>query len=658
MSAEALFHGLFDAVPDALIVVDGEGRITLANRQTGRMFGYPPERLSGALIEDLLPTGIRERHRAHRAGYMSAPRVRPMGASGQVLVGLRRDGTEFPVEIALSPLGSGTEMRYLASIRDVSETQRARQALVRNGYDAIVASIGQLALEADDVADVFGYVPRVLADALQLETVVIALIRPGGPAEIRAAIGLDPALGPIDGDALAAALAAGVPVVVDDLGADDHPLACSLLHAREGSGALMPLLDRDRSIGAIIACSRQLRRFDHDALHLLRSVANLLAVFVQRRQTEDQLAHAQRIDALGQLTGGIAHDFNNLLTVISGSLQMLEMEPNGQGAREFISTALRSTSRGAELTSKLLVFARRKQLLPQATDLPALLDDVGVMLRRTLGESIHLEIEVEDDLPAAFVDSSQLETALVNLVLNARDAMPGGGTVTVRAKTILVDASHGHHELQVGHYLLISVIDTGHGMSPEVLSRAMEPFFTTKASGRGSGLGLSMVYGFAKQSGGNLRIESSVGQGTRVALFLPATRSAVQRALPDLQPRLGGGETILVVEDDAAVRSICVAFLGASNYRVLTAASAEDAQQVLLEAPEIALVFTDVMLGPGQNGKQLAAQIRRMKPGMPILLTSGYEQDDTTEAAEFELLRKPYRREQLLSAIRRLLGEP
>ncbi|MCB1972718.1 MAG: hybrid sensor histidine kinase/response regulator, partial [Geminicoccaceae bacterium] len=217
-----------------------------------------------------------------------------------------------------------------------------------------------------------------------------------------------------------------------------------------------------------------------------------------------------------------------------------------------------------------------------------------------LGESVRLEIETEDELPTAFVDASQLETALVNLVLNARDAMPRGGTVTVRAKTMLVDASHGHHELQVGHYLLTSVIDTGHGMNSEVLSRAIEPFFTTKASGRGSGLGLSMVYGFAKQSGGHLRIESSIGQGTRVELYLPATRSTVQRKAPELQPCSGDGETILVVEDDAAVRSICVAFLRASNYRVLTAASAEEARQVLDEAPDVALVFTDVMLGPGQ----------------------------------------------------------
>ncbi|MCB1972767.1 MAG: hybrid sensor histidine kinase/response regulator, partial [Geminicoccaceae bacterium] len=206
----------------------------------------------------------------------------------------------------------------------------------------------------------------------------------------------------------------------------------------------------------------------------------------------------------------------------------------------------------------------------------------------------------EDELPAAFVDASQLETALVNLTLNARDAMPNGGTITIRARTVLVDASQGHRELQVGYYVLVTVTDTGHGMTPEVLSRAIEPFFTTKESGRGSGLGLSMVYGFAKQSGGHLRIESSAGQGTHVELYLPATRNTVQRNAPELQPCSGGGETILVVEDDAAVRSICAAFLRASNYRVLTAASAGEARQVLDEAPDIALLFTDVMLGPGQ----------------------------------------------------------
>ncbi len=595
---EALFPDLFDAVPDALIVVDRDGRIVMANRQAEHLFGYPAQALAGVEIEILLPEEARGRHRAYRADYMAKPRVRPMGAAGQTLVGLRADGTRFPVEIALSPIDSDRTPRYLASVRDISETQRSRQALVRAGYDALVARIGQMALEADDEADVLEQVSALLVDVLEIDAIAIARLQPGGQS-----------------------------------------------------------MEKLVSVG-LIAYARQPRRFDHDAVHLLQSIANLLAALAQRRHTEEQLAHAQRLDALGQLTGGIAHDFNNLLTVMSGSLQLLEQETQERPeARELIATALRSVARGAELTSKLRAFARKQRLLPQATDTQLLLQDVRLMLRRTLGETVSLHVDAEAGLPAAFVDPAQLETALVNLALNARDAMPGGGRIDIRARHVLVDADHSREGLPIGYYILITVSDTGHGMSPEILARAMEPFFTTKESGRGSGLGLSMVYGFAKQSGGHLQIDSAPGQGTRIGLYLPATRAAAGIVEPVADGRTGhGGETILVVEDEPAVRGICVAFLRSSAYKVLAVANAEDAMKVFAETPEIALVFSDVMLGSGRNGKELAAHVRQLKPGFPVLLTSGYEEHAAADGAEFELLRKPYRREQLLAAVQRLLG--
>lgn len=655
---ESVYPDLFDAVPDALIVVDDAGRIALANRQAEHMFGYPAKGLAGAAIEDLLPEEFRARHRTHRAGYMARPRVRPMGATGQTLVGLRLDGTQFPVEIALSPVDSPGGRRFLASIRDISETQLARQALVRAGYDALVASIGQLALEADDEADVIDEVPWLLAEALHADAVAIALVRDGGHVELRAAVGMGSGQRRIDGAALTAALASAAPLVVDDFGGADAAAVAAFGQQREGSGALMPLIDRDHPIGALIAWSGQVLHFDHDALHLLRSVANLLAVLVQRRHTEEQLAHAQRLDALGQLTGGIAHDFNNLLTVMSGTLQLLDLDAQDRPeAHELIATALRSAARGAELTAKLLAFARRQRLLPRATDARELLRDVGLMLRRTLGNTVQLDITADHDLSAAFVDPIQLEAALVNLALNARDAMPGGGTISIRARNELVDAGRSSRELPVGHYILVTVTDTGHGMSREVLARAMEPFFTTKESGRGSGLGLSMVYGFAKQSGGHLQIDSAPGQGTHVALYLPATEEAVRPVSfngRDLPP--GSGETILVVEDDPAVRSICVAFLRSAAYEVVTAINATDALAVLQRTPGVALVFTDVMLGKGRDGVQLATEIQRIRPGLPVLLTSGYEEQAAPDHARFELLRKPYRRAQLLTAVGRLLA--
>lgn len=659
-----IFDNLFDAVPDALVVVDGTGRIVMANRQAEQLFGYPPLALGGMEIEELLPEDARHRHRAHRTGYMSKPHIRPMGATGQTLVGLRKDGTQFPVEIALSPVGSDEGQRFLASVRDISETQRARQALVRAGYDSLVARIGQLALESNDESNMLEQVPPLLAQALGIEIVVVAFLRQDRESlDVRASTVIDPAdpAAQINVLALAEALTTPDLVIENDLSqpgrsAFEFPLGAGA----SGSGVLVPLIDRSRALGALIARSKEPNRFDHDALHLLQSVANLIAALVQRRHTEEQLAHAQRLDALGQLTGGIAHDFNNLLTVMSGSLQLLEMEHDETpDVQELIATALRSVSRGAELTAKLLAFARRQRLLPQATDPRALLQDVESMLRRTLGDAIKLEVNCKDDLPAAFVDPTQLDAALVNLALNARDAMPHGGQIDIQAQQVLIDSDRATIELPVGYYVLIAVSDTGRGMAPATLARAMEPFFTTKEAGRGSGLGLSMVYGFAKQSGGNLQIASRLGHGTRVELYLPAARHAVPQAQPAPMQSVGGrGETVLVVEDDAAVRNIAVAFLRSSGYRVEAVASAAEALDVLGRDSDISVLFSDVMLGNGMNGNELARMARGQRPDLPVLLTSGYEEHLQTDTDAFELLRKPYRREQLLSAIRKVLDAP
>ncbi|MGN7916081.1 PAS domain S-box protein [Lysobacter sp. 22409] len=667
MSESTLFPGLFEAVPDALIVVDGDGRIVQANAQAERLFGYPQGGLEQVAIEQLIPASARDRHRDHRARYMRQPHVRPMGVTGQSLIGQRLDGAQFPVEIALSPIDSGQGPRYLASVRDISETQRARQALVRARYDALAARIGQLALEAQDESAVVDHVPALLAAALDTPVVAVVFVADDRQSvATRASIGLDEAAAasrsPIgfDREALLARIAEGETLVVEDL-ADDAGGRFPLVAAGSGSAALLPLSDRGRPMGALLVVSSQPRHFDHDALHLLQSVANLIAAFVQRRRTEEQLAHSQRLDAIGQLTGGIAHDFNNLLTVLSGSLQLLEMECEQKPeASELIASALRSVGRGAELTGKLLAFARRQRLMPQAVAVPALLRDVETMLQRTLGDSVRLYVRCEDDLPPAYVDPTQLDAALVNLSLNARDAMPRGGEITVEAGVHQVGDHAGDGELAAGRYVRISVTDTGRGMAPEILARAMEPFFTTKEAGRGSGLGLSMAYGFAKQSGGHLRIDSTLGYGTRVALFLPAAKALAAAASTVAATRAQGkGETVLVVEDDGAVRNIAVAFLRSSGYRVLAVASAEAALQHLSDDESIALLFSDVMLGEGMNGKELAIAARGLRPRLPILLTSGYETDAAAEPATtaeaFELLRKPYRREQLAAAVARAL---
>jgi len=653
-----MFPQLFETVPDALIVVDGTGRITLANQQAERLFGYRRQELTGQQIEQLMPEGVRERHHAHRAGYMASSRIRPMGGSGMALIGQRKDGEQFPVEIALSPLQSDEGLRYLASIRDISETQRARQALVRARYDALVARIGQQALESADEDRVIAGVPPLLAEALGVETVAIVFLRERQEIEIRASIGLDDSVLDTRVDASGwRLLAAGQPLIVDDFARD--PKTFPLVGDATGSGAMVPLLDRDRAMGALIACAAEPRRFDHDALHLLQSVANMLAALVQRHRTEEQLAHAQRLDAIGQLTGGIAHDFNNLLTVMSGSLQLLEIEYGQQPqATELISSALRSVERGAELTGKLLAFARRQRLSPAAISPPQLLRDLELMLRRTLGDAIRLQVQCPDSIPAAYADVAQLDAALLNLALNARDAMPRGGEITIAVDERWVSAAAARPELRAGHYVVFSVADTGLGMTPETLARAIEPFYTTKGSGRGSGLGLSMVYGFVEQSGGHLHIDSRLGYGTRVDLYLPVAQSAATAPTAVASPlSAGAGEAILVVEDEPAVRDIAAAFVQSLGYRVHAVGDATEALEYLSANPDIALLFSDVMLGTGMNGNELGRVARQRRPGLTVLLASGYEDAIPSPGTEesFELLRKPYRREDLAAAIRRNL---
>jgi PAS domain S-box-containing protein len=663
-------YPLFEILPDALIMTDGNGRIVLANGNAERMFGYPSLGLNGIGIEALMPEGVRDRHQLHRAAYMANPRIRPMGITNQALIGQRLDGQQFPVEIALSPINSDEGVRYLASIRDISESHRVRQALVRARYDALIARVGQLALESMDIDSLIESLPKLLAESLKVEAVAVAFSRRdrdgyeigesyGQDAEWRECLsGME-----VSTSALGQALSTSQPLIVENISrqnADERVFR--LPGGAIGSIAVIPLLDRDRPLGALVALSREARRFDHDALHLLQSVANMVAALMQRRRTEELLAHSQRLDAIGQLTGGVAHDFNNLLTIISGCLQLLEAEYGERAeAAELISSALRSVSRGAELTSMLLAFARRQRLTPRAVDPRTLLRDIEKMLQRTLGESIQLRIDCPDAVPAAHADAAQLDTALVNLVLNARDAMPHGGEITLAASERWITANAIQPVLDTGHYVVFSVNDTGRGMTPETLERAVEPFFTTKDIGRGSGLGLSMVYGFARQSGGHLHIDSRLGYGTQAELYLPVAQSAVVAAAPAISNVMrGNGETVLVVEDERDVREIAVAFLQSLGYRIYAVGSAVEALEQLAGDHDISLLFSDVMLGSGMNGNELALAAHRLRPGLPVLMTSGY--NDATMFSggagsdAFDLLRKPYRREQLAAAVWRCLN--
>ncbi len=657
---ELMLPQLFDIVPDALLLVDAGGWVIRANANAESLFRYPAGTLAGIRVEALMPPAARERHVQHRQAYMSAPRIRPMGHMDQVLVGQKADGQQFPVEIALSPIETGQGCYYLASVRDISETQRVRQSLVRAKYDKFMARVGQMALDAESEQQVVSLLPGMLLAEIQASVVALAFPETEGRAmDLRLA-------GTVDLEAFRQAMSSHWMLLEGALPLDKATMLDAqqlMLLAQPGAtlscGAATLLRERGQPSGMLLVLYEDAGPLQHDILHLIHGIAVLVASIMQRHMTAEQLAHAQRLDSIGQLTGGIAHDFNNLLTIISGSLQLLDDEYAGNaGAQELISGALHSVARGASLTSKLLAFARRQPLAPRSVDLHRLIYDLGTLLQRTLGESFTLTIECQRALPPAHVDPCQLETALVNVVLNARDALPGSGDITLSVAEQWIKPQE-MEELSPGHYLLVRVKDRGMGMSACTARRAVEPFFTTKPMGQGSGLGLSMVYGFVKQSRGMLRIDTTKGQGTTVSMYLPVSSAVPESPSPAPHREAGMQSTVLVVEDDPGVRRVAVSFLKAAGYATLEAGSAAEALALAGNHPEIALVFSDVMLGAGRNGHALARALHEQMPGLAVLLTTGHD-DVPDPAGEQEshppLLRKPYLREELLLAVHRLVS--
>lgn len=384
---------------------------------------------------------------------------------------------------------------------------------------------------------------------------------------------------------------------------------------------------------------------------------------IQRRENaQAALIQAQRMEAFGQLTGGIAHDFNNLLTIVLGNLELLDSELSQDRARELLGRAADAAQMGARLTSRLLVFARRQQLEAEVLNLNDLTLGIAELLKRALGERITLTTMLAGALWPTRTDASQLENAILNLAINARDAMPDGGKLVIETRNVTfgntgVETLNG---MAVGDYVCISVTDTGIGMDPEVLKHAFEPFFTTK-QGRGTGLGLSTIYGFAQQSGGHVTIKSKLGSGTKVSLFLPRASDAETKTVGQKAPEVHLSEdceTVLVVEDDPELREVTLQRVEGLGYVAVEAENAEAAIRILESDPSIQVVFSDIVLGRGMSGYQLGLWVRSNMPDQKVLLTTGYASDAAggeSIANEFLILRKPYSRLQLAQALKAAL---
>ena len=378
----------------------------------------------------------------------------------------------------------------------------------------------------------------------------------------------------------------------------------------------------------------------------------------QHHSDQAAIARSERLDAIGRMTGGIAHDFNNLLAVIIGNLELLETRVTGEKEAALLSDALDAAELGADLTNRLLVFARKSELAPEPLDLREVCRATVSLLKASLGSRYRIEEHFDTELDRIFADRVQLQSAMVNLALNARDAMPDGGTLSCSITNFEVDDSYMAQEIDVaqGSYVRLSLSDTGGGMEPSTREQAFEPFFTTKPSGKGTGLGLAMVHGFVRQSGGHVTLYSEVGQGTTISLYFPAVERHEHSDQAKPEAPSGAGQRILVVEDDGKVRRITVERLHDLGFVVIEAVTAEDAWQLLQSRIEVDLVFTDLMMPAGMNGRELADLIARDFPQIKVLLTSGYAQE-LVDNGHIPLLRKPFRQAELADALQALLLE-
>jgi signal transduction histidine kinase/ActR/RegA family two-component response regulator len=384
-----------------------------------------------------------------------------------------------------------------------------------------------------------------------------------------------------------------------------------------------------------------------------------------RAAAEAQIRQMQKMEAVGQLTGGVAHDFNNMLAIVVGSLDIAKryLHTDRAKAEHFIANAMEGAQRGAQLTSRLLAFARRQPLDSRALDANALVSEMSQLLQRTLGAGIRLDTALAGNLWKTFVDASQLESAVINLCVNSRDAMPEGGRLTLETANAHLDARDAAANMDVrpGEYVSLAVSDTGSGMSPDVLARAFDPFYTTKTTGKGTGLGLSQVYGFVKQSGGHVKLESELGKGTTVRIYLPrhlGTEESVAAAPREAQPAAGNQETILVVEDEERVRSMTVEALRTLGYRVVSAAGGEQALGMLDGGQPLHMLFTDMVM-PGMSGRALADRIQALQPHVKVLYTTGYTGDAVAGNGALDhkgaFLAKPFTVDQLAVKIRATL---
>jgi PAS domain S-box-containing protein len=641
--AEALLSpSILEAIPDAVAAVNQQGVVIQVNSQTESLFGYTRDELIGQKIEILVPDRQRPQHDLHRAHFHQQPKIRRMG-SGLDLYGRRRDGSEFPVEISLSPVATSGEVMVLSVIRDISdrkrieaELRRANEELDRRKTRELRDSQNRLALIVDSSQDaiigknldgivthwnkgaeqIYGYTPQEMI---------------GRPIST---------LAPTDRS-------------------DEIPSI--LRKIRDGERVEFFETVRLTKDGSRLHVSLSVSPI-HDAEGNVVGASTIARNITAQKKIEDQLRQSQKMEAVGRLAGGVAHDFNNLLGIVTACSELLRGRVPSDGV-EYIENIQEAAKRGASLTRQLLAFSRKQPVQTQFLDLNERLKEVNKLLRPLMGDDVEIVLLPRSTSAIVEADPGQLDQIVVNLAVNARDAMPHGGKLLIATSVLAFDESFAReHTMVAGRYAMLAVSDNGNGMDEATRSRIFEPFFTTKEIGKGTGLGLATVYGIVKQCGGHIWVYSEPGRGTTFKIYLPSAEHKLgisNESHAEALPSRRDGVTILLVEDDAIMRRLTRKMLEEHGYTVLEAEDGRAALDAMVGAhASIDLVLTDVVM-KGMTGPDLVLRLIDSHPAMKVVYMSGYTGELVSNQGvdgSIRLLEKPFTRADLLKTIDAALG--
>lgn len=640
--AETLLSlSILEAIPDAVIAVNQQGVIIQINSQTETLFGYTRDELIGQSIEMLVPERQRSQHHQHRESFHSRPKIRRMG-SGLDLYGRRRDGSEFPVEISLSPVSTANGSIVLSVIRDISdrkrienELRRANEELDRRKTREVRESQNRLALIVDSSQDAI--------IGKNLDGIITHWNR-----------GAEAMYGYTAQEMIGRS--------ISTLSPPDRQDEIVTILQKIGRGERVEYFEsvRQTKDGRRLNVSISVSPI-HDENGKVVGASAIGRNITAQKKIEDQLRQSQKMEAIGRLAGGVAHDFNNLLGIITACTELLRSRVDSE-SQEFVDNIVEAAKRGASLTRQLLAFSRRQPVQTQILDLNERLKEVSKLLKPLMGDDVEIMLPTRGPTAVVEIDPGQLDQVVLNLAVNARDAMPHGGRLIIDTGVFDIDESFAlEHSMTRGRYVMLAVSDTGTGMDESTRLRIFDPFFTTKESGKGSGLGLATVYGIVKQFGGQIWVYSEPGHGTTFKIYLPSAEHKLGLApasRSEALPVRREGKAILLAEDDPLMRKLTRRMLEEHGYKVLEAVNGEAALDVIGKSARIDLTLTDVVM-KGMNGPELVLRLMDSHPEMKVVYMSGYTGELVAGhglQAGIRLLEKPFTRAALLKVIDEALG--